>query len=212
MSSSIQSWVVVMLPPCRRTVPRPTRVPFRFQSVQVRARLGLRGGLGLGLGGGLGLRFGAPRASGSGSGSAASASGSGSAAASGSGSAAAPRGRGLTRHETLVGDRLQLDREPANQRVEPAHEPGQRRRDRRDELGVEHIAGGQARDRANVVGRQGRTVHQAALELEQVQGARRVIERLGGDGRIAADERQRGRADEHRLELLRRRPCRRRVR
>ena len=67
---------------------------------------------------------------------------------------------------------------------------------------MEHIAGGQARDRANVIGGQRGSVQQPALELEQVERAGRVVERLGGGRGVAVDECERRRPDEHRLELL----------
>jgi hypothetical protein len=51
---------------------------------------------------------------------------------------------------------------------------------------------------------QGGATQQTALEFEDAaQGAGGVAERLGRERRVAADEGERGRADEHRLERLR---------
>ena len=58
--------------------------------------------------------------------------------------------------ETLVGDLPELDRQPRDQRVQGPHEAGERRRDDADELRVEHVARGQARDRADLVGARAR--------------------------------------------------------
>ncbi len=107
----------------------------------------------------------------------------------------------LAGDETLVHDRLQLNRDPGDQRVEAASQAGDRRGDGPDELGVQHLARGQTGDRAHVIGAEHRAVEQAALELEQVQRTSGVVERLGGHRGVAVDQRQRGRADEHRLEV-----------
>ena len=162
-----------------RGAPRPRR-PARLglAAPRLSGRLGV--GRGLGLSRRLGLRVGSVRGRlGLRSRLAARAAGSGSAAG------AAARRRRLAAHQPLVGDRLQLDRESRDQRVQRPHQTRDRRRDRADELGVEHLARGQARDRTHLVGAERGAVHQPALELEDVQCARGVVERLGRERGVA---------------------------
>ena len=83
-------------------------------------------------------------------------------------------------------------------------EAGERRGDHADEAAVEDLARRELGDRVDLLGRQRRAVHPAALELEQraAGAAAEVAQRLGGRGGVAADERHRRRALEQLLEPL----------
>jgi len=102
----------------------------------------------------------------------------------------------------LVGNRLQLDRQPADQRVEGPRQARQRRRDRRDQLADQHVTAGQPRDRPHVVRAQQQAAEDPALELEQLHRPGGVVERFGRCRRVARDERQRRRSGQHRLDRL----------
>ena len=105
------------------------------------------------------------------------------------------RGRGgVAAHQALVGHLLQLAREAADEAAQRAGQAGERRGDHAHEAPVEDVAGGQLGDRVDLLGAQHVAVHPAALELEQAGGAAEVRQRLGGDGGVAADEHERGRA------------------
>src|SRR6185295_15925015 len=68
----------------------------------------------------------------------------------------------------LAEDLVQRDRDPREERVQAAGEAGDRRGDHAHELAVEHVAGGQARDREDLLGVEGGAVEQPALEREQL--------------------------------------------
>jgi hypothetical protein len=101
-------------------------------------------------------------------------------------------------------DLLQLTGEAGGQVVERGREAAERRRDQADETPDQDVAARELGDRVDVRGRQRLTVHPAALELQQrVLGpAAEVAQRLGGRGRVAADERHRRRALQELLEPL----------
>ncbi len=120
------------------------------------------------------------------------------------------RGRGLLRrgrrgaltHETLLLDLAQLDGQAADQGVQGARQARDGRGDQAHELPVQDVSRGQAGDGPDLVRVHRVAVHHAALEGQQVGGARVVGDRLGGRGGIAADEGQRGRALEELLQRL----------
>src|SRR4051794_331262 len=117
------------------------------------------------------------------------------------------RGRGggrLARRQLaalLLAEHLvERDRHAGQQRVEAARQARDRRGDHADELAVEDLARGQPGDRDDLLGVERVAVEQPALERQQLGLARERGDRLGGEGRVAAHERQRGRALEQRLE------------
>ena len=149
LSSSIQSWVVVAID---SSFPRAASAPgsvsgcsaafslgfFSFSGSDGRLRLGSAQG---------GLRW---AASGSGS-RFASASPQPLARARQAASGLRCRGR-FPAHQSLLGDLSELDGQPRDQCIQRPDEAGQRRGDRADELTVQHLACGEAGDRADLVG------------------------------------------------------------
>ncbi len=94
------------------------------------------------------------------------------------------------------------DGEPAEQSAERAHEPTDGRGDDADELAVENLAGGQPRERADLVDVEWSAVHESTLERQQLGGAGVVGDGLGGGGDVAAHEREGGGPGEELLERL----------
>ena len=105
-------------------------------------------------------------------------------------------------HQALVGQRLQLAGEAADEAAHRARQAGERGSDHADEAPVEDLAGRQLGDRVDLLGGQHVAVHPAALEGEQARGAAEVRERLGGLRGVAVDEHERGRALQELLERL----------
>src|SRR3954452_2836839 len=112
------------------------------------------------------------------------------------------RRRGVASDQPLVGDLRELARQAADQAVQRARQAGERRGDHADEAAIEHLTRRQLGDGLDLVARQRRAVHPAALELEQLGGAMEVAQRLGGRGGIAAYERHGRGALEQLLERL----------
>src|SRR4051794_4788301 len=119
------------------------------------------------------------------------------------------RGRGggrLARRQLaalLLAEHLvERDRHAGQQRVEAPRQARDRRGDHADELAVQDVARGQPGDRDDLLGVERVALEQPALERQELGLAGERRDRLGGEGRVAAHERQRGRALEQRLEAV----------
>ena len=115
------------------------------------------------------------------------------------------RGRLARSAQPLLGDLPQLDREARDQRVQPAHQAGERRRRpcRRAGAWSTSRAGRRAIDVDLLDGQRPRRPCRPPLKLEQRRAARaKSRQRLGRDRGVAAHERERGRALEQLLQRL----------
>ena len=112
------------------------------------------------------------------------------------------RGGGDLARLHLVSDLAQRRGQPAQQGVERPHETAHGRCDDAHELPVEDVARGQARECADLLDVERTPVHDAALEGQKLGRASVVGDRLGGRGRVAAHEGQRGGADQQLLQRL----------